>query len=108
MKELELKREDKVEVSIKQRKQVEKKFIGDIVPNNGHKIWKINKETLEVTEAKYLNTAYVIGSDNKKEILVQEDFHYVSALNKKNAIKLYNQNRLGGKDIDKQPLKLGY
>lgn len=108
MKELELKRENKVEVSIKQRKQIEKKFIGDIIPNNGHKIWKIHKETLEVSEAKYLNTAYIMGSDNKKEILVQDDFHYVSALNKKNALKLHNQNRIGGKDINKDPLTLGY
>ena len=99
---------DKTEVSVKQKKQVEKMFIGDIVPNNGHKIWKINKETLEVEEAKYLNTAYIIGGENKKEVLVLEGFHYVSALNKKNALKLYKQNRIGGKDTDKNPLKIGY
>jgi len=106
MKEIELNQKDQLEVTIKQKKQVEKKLIGDIVPHNGHKIWKINKETLEVEEAKYLNTAFYVGKENKKEILVTDGFEYISALNKKNALKLFNKGKVGGKEIDKEPLKL--
>jgi len=108
MKELEVKPKDKLEISVQQKKQIEKKLIGDIVPNNGHKIWKINEETMEVEEAKYLNDAFIIGTENKKEILITNGFFYVSALNKKNALKLYRKGKVGGKDIDKDPLKLAY
>lgn len=108
MKELEVKQKDKLEISVQQKKQIEKKLIGDIVPNNGHKIWKINEETMEVEEAKYLNNAFIVGTENKKEILITTGFFYVSALNKKNALKLYKKGKVGGKDIDKDPLKLAY
>ena len=108
MKELEIKQKDKLEISVKQQKQIEKKFIGDILPYNGHKIWKINKETLEIEEAKYTNTTYNISGENKKEIIVVDGFEYVSALNKKNALKLYSKGKVGGKEIIKQPLKLIY
>jgi hypothetical protein len=106
MKEIEVKQKDQLEVAIKQKKQVEKKLIGDIMPHNGHKIWKINKETLEIEEAKYLNTAFYVGKENKKEILVTDGFEYVSALNKKNALKLFAKGKVGGKEIIENPLTL--
>lgn len=106
MKEIEVKQKDQLEVTIKQKKQVEKKLIGDIVPHNGHKVWKINKETLEIEEAKYLNTAYYYSEVNKKEILVTDGFQYVSALNKKNALKLFAKGKVGGKEIIANPLTL--
>jgi hypothetical protein len=104
MKEIEVKQKDKLEISIKQKKQVEKKLIGDIIPHNGHKIYKINKETLEIEEAKYINTTYNISGENKKEIIVIDGFEYVSALNKKNALKLFAKGKVGGKEIIEQPL----
>lgn len=106
MKEIEVKQKDQLEVTIKQKKQVEKKLIGDIMPHNGHKIWKINKETLEIEEAKYLNTAFYVGKENKKEILVTDGFEYVSALNKKNALKLFAKGKVGGKEIIENHLTL--
>lgn len=106
MKETEYNNQDKLEISIKQKKQIEKKFIGDIKPHNGHKMWKINQETLEIEEAKYINTAYQMNGNNKKEILVIDGFWYVSALNKKNALKLFSKGKIGGKEIDVNPLKL--
>lgn len=105
MKEIELNNADKLEISVKQKKQIEKKFIGDIVPHNGHKMWKINQETLEIEEVKYSNTAYQISGNNNKEVLVLDGFWYVSALNKKNALKLFSKGKIGGKEIDKNPLK---
>ena len=108
MKEIEIKQKDQLEISVKQKKQVEKKFIGDIIPYEGHKIWKINKKTLEIEEAKYNNTTYNISGENKKEILIIEGFEYISALNKKNALKLFSKGKIGGKETIKQPLKLTY
>lgn len=106
MKELEFKQKNKLEVTINQKKQIEKRFIGDVIPHNGHKIWKINKETLKVEEAKYTNTTYNISGENKKEIIVVEGFEYVSALNKKNALKLFSKGKSGGKEVIEDPLYL--
>ena len=53
MKELELKNTYGVEISVKQKKQVEHELIGKIIPHDGHKIWKINNDTNEVEEAKF-------------------------------------------------------
>lgn len=106
MKELELNPKHKTEVSVKQKKQVEHELIGKIIPHEGHKIWQINKQTLEIEEAKYSNATYVLGGENKKEIITKDGYAYVSALNKKNALKKYNQGRNGTKNIDENPIKL--
>jgi len=106
MKELELNIKDKTEISVKQKKQVEKQLVGDIVPHNGHTMWKINNETLEIEKAKYMNTAYIVGGENKKEILVIDGFTYISALKKDTALKKFHKGENGGKNIDKDPLKL--
>ena len=106
MKEIEVKQKDQLEITIKQKKQVEKKLISEIVPHEGHKVWKINKETLKIEEAKYLNTAFYIGKENKKEVLIIEGFEYVSALNKKNALKLFYKGKVGGKEVIENPCSL--
>ena len=92
MKEAEQKIPDtNIEVSIKQQKKAEHKFIGRIVSRDGHKIWKIDKQTLDVEEAIFSNTTYKMFGENKKEVVVKDGFFYVSALNKKNALKKYNK-----------------
>ena len=107
MKELESNIKTKTEVSIKQKKQVEHELIGKIIPHEGHIIWQINKETLEVTEAKYSNATYVFGGENKREVIVKDGFAYVSALNKTNALRKYKKGSNGSKEIDNDPLKIG-
>ena len=105
MKEFVQKTKDKTEVSVKQKKQVEHTLIGEIIPHDGHCIWQINKETLEIEKAKFSNATYVLGGENKKEIITKEGFAYVSVLNKKNALKKYKQGVTGGKEVSKEPLK---
>ena len=34
-----------MEESVKQQKQIEHELIGEIIPHNGHSIFKINKES---------------------------------------------------------------
>jgi len=104
MKELELKNETKIEISVKQKKQVEHKLIGKIIPHEGHIIWQINDETLEIEVAKFSNATYHFGGENKKEIITKQGYSYISALNKKNALKKFKQGKNGSKPISKEPL----
>ena len=104
MKELELKNETKIEISVKQKKQVERELIGKILPHEGHTIYQINDETLEIEKAKFSNVTYQFGGENRKEIIVKKGCTYISALNKKNALKKFKQGKNGSKPINKEPL----
>ncbi len=106
MKELDLKNETKIEISVKQKKQVEHELIGRIIPHEGHIIWQINKETLEIEKAKFSNATYHLGGENKKEVMTKDGYAYVSALNKKNALRKYKQGKNGSKPINEEPLSL--
>ncbi len=108
MKEIEQKLKTNVELSVKQKKQVEHELIGKIIPHDGHTIWQINNETLEVDKAKYSNTTYVYGAENKKEIIIKDGFSYVSALNKTNALKKHKKGTNGSREINENPIKIGY
>ncbi len=106
MRDSEFNPKSRIEVSVKQKKQVEHELIGNIILHEGHTLWQINKETLEIEKAKFSIATYVLGGENKKEIIVKDGFFYVSALNKKNALKKYLQGKNGTKQINKDPLKL--
>lgn len=102
----ELQENIKIEQSIKQQKQIEYELIGKIIPHEGHIVWEINKETLKIERAKFSNATYVLGAENKKEIIIKEGFAYVSAFNKKNALRKYKNGKNGSKQIDKNHLTL--
>ena len=59
----------------------------------GHKCWKIDGKSLEVTEAEYETTAVrfedaAVGmSSPKRKVIMEKGFWYVTALNKQNAIR---------------------
>ena len=106
MNELKLIPETKIEISIKQKKQIEHELINKIVPYNGHVVWEINNETLEVEKAKFSNATYHFGGENKKEIIVKKGYTYISALNKENALKKFKHNKNGSKPINKEPLSM--
>jgi hypothetical protein len=84
-------------VAVKQKKEVEITYTNSLIPHSGHKVWEINKETLEVKEAKFSNTNYHIGAKNKKEIIKKNNCEYISALNKENALKKYKKGVNGGR-----------
>jgi len=106
MKELEPKHEQKIEVSVKQKKQVEHSLIDKITPYEGHLIWEINTETLEIKLAKFSNATFNLVGKNQLEVIQKQGFAYVSALNKKNAIKKFKKGNNGSKPIDENPLSL--
>lgn len=102
--EEQLKQKNKIEISVKKEVQVEKELIGKILPHRGHALFEINIETDEVQEAMFipLPTFLKFGEEiqkPKKQVLIRDGYTYVSALNKKNALKKYKQGENGGKKL---------
>lgn len=106
MKDIELNFKEKTEISVQQKKQVEKQLIGVLKPYSGHSIFEINVDTLEVNCPKFTSYTFSIGENHSnKELIVREGFAYVCALNEKNALKKHLKGENGSKR-SKNPLKL--
>jgi|TARA_R110001583_G_scaffold101263_3_gene247695 hypothetical protein len=97
-KELQNNIKEKQEISLE--KDVEKKaeLVGRIFPHNNHQVFEINNKTLCIELAKFEYDNYVFnkGVINKK-IVIHKDCSYVSALNKKNALKKFKKGNNGSK-----------
>jgi hypothetical protein len=92
MKELEQYEKVNQEVVIPVKSEM--KLLGKIRPNKGHKVFKINTTTNEISEAEYFYDAVSMFSssyERKKKLSMEEGFAYISALNKQNAIKKYKK-----------------
>jgi hypothetical protein len=103
--------EEKIELQIQKQQQVEKVLMGKIIPHNNHTVWEICLKTEKIQKATYVEKEQVInfGQEPEKEnteVLYREGFAYVSALNKKNAMKKFRQNKNGSKEFLKEPLKI--
>lgn len=85
--------EEKDKTELIQQKQIEKQqvLIGSILPKRGHTLFECNLYENTVNAAKIENTANVVFIDGKpvvkKKVIKNKGCVYVSALNKKNAIK---------------------
>jgi len=91
-----------IEVIQEKKQKQEFKLVNSIKPKKGHQVWRINKKTLEVTEPKYkkrngtlslpdaLNPS--LGS-RSLEIIIEEGYEYISALNKKTALNRYKKGK---------------
>lgn len=100
----ELKNHNKIEISVKKKVQIEKELIGKIIPHANHTLFEINDETGEIQEVTYIPvpTFFKFGQKvekPKKQALVREGFSYVSAMNKKNALKKYSKGSNGSKEL---------
>lgn len=73
MKEFESDKKEKIEISVKQKKQIQHELSGVIVPYEGHTIWQINQDTLEIDKAKFSMATYTVGGENKKEVIMKMD-----------------------------------
>lgn len=75
-----------------EKKEPETKLLGSISPKKGHRLFQLDTETGEVTEA-HVEGKLVEMPDGRKEIrkqvFIRDKFLYISALNKKNAIKRF-------------------
>lgn len=84
---------DKLEIKATQEKKDEKTLLGRLSVLPGHKLFEINVDTQEVTEAEFntmdvLDWNSAVGKTVKNKSVIKKDrCLYISALNKKNALK---------------------
>jgi hypothetical protein len=98
---------EKTKMEITQRKQQEYQLIyqGTIIPHIGHTLYEVNPKTLEVVEAAFKQRDYVFRWEWRpgdsipvnSEVVMTPGMVYVSALNKKNALKKFRKGSSGTK-----------
>ena len=75
-----------------ENKGPETKFLGSVSPSKGHRIYQMDTETGEISEAHVEGKLIELPDGRKgirKQIFVRDKFLYVSALNKRNAVKRF-------------------
>lgn len=94
-----LKKSDKIEIVNQQQKKNTIKFSHNLKPEKGHTLFEISLIDGSIKKADFIkkDADYVQAMNGniigKKEVLIKEGFVYISALNKKNALKKFkNQN----------------
>lgn len=99
MKETEIQSQDKIEI-VKQT-SIEKQtvLLGSLKPKKGHTMFEINLKLKTITEAVFDSPATLKFGEavkgnvsSKLKITVKPDCIYISALNKKNALKVLKRN----------------
>lgn len=107
MEELKIKHQEQTELQAQKRQQIEKQLVGEILPYSGHFIFEICYEDFSLKKAEYIKKPFEWSlKAAKREILIREGYVYISALNKKNALKKFRQGLNGSKEIIKHPLTL--
>lgn len=92
MKEIEVLQKDKISIYKQQEQKKELKLYARLLPNRGHILYEINTKNLDIQEASFNKTDIHFTKLNvKKSVIMKEDCFYISALNKKNAMKKYNK-----------------
>ena len=77
------------------KKQIEHQLIGRILPNNGHTLWKVDLKTLQVSKAEFTTVRIDLYGKTRREVIKEDNHFYVSALNKKTAIKKFKKGSNG-------------
>jgi len=116
MKELDpIKKEPKLEITQEKEQEYKLTYLDTITPHPNHRLYEIDPGALIISEAEFTIKDYVFNPYWKKgdkipthaEVIVKEGMVYVSAMNKAQAIKKYNQGMNGSKDKGLlKPLKL--
>jgi Holliday junction resolvase len=79
----------KESIEIKQQKK-ESTFLGSIKIRKGHFLFKIKDGiAIKIEESDYRLSEIDLNGKKKKELIISKDFVYISALNKKNALKKF-------------------
>ena len=98
MKELEthlkLAEEQRIELNVNKKQEIEYVLQGTIKPKTGHFIWELNEETGEIKKAEFKRTTAVFGTvAPSEELIVKPDCIYIPALNAENAKRKYLKNK---------------
>lgn len=80
-----MKENQEFDSEITQKKEPKQKFVGQLKPHKGHKVFKFNTKTGELVPAKVEKQEGELT--NRKKIIVEDECIYVAALNLKNAVK---------------------
>ena len=96
----------RVESKIKKEKQIEYILVSNIKPYKGHILWEINRKTKEINKAQMSKKTFTFNEENRPEIIQRDGYDYVSALNKKNALKSFRKGKQGGKPKVSNPMYL--
>lgn len=105
MKETELFTADKVAIH-KQNiiKAANEHHIGTIRPHSGHTLFEINAVSGDIAPAEFEVSTAVYSANSKglvrRKIVIKANCVYISALNKKNAIKQLLRQRTPAADVD--------
>ncbi|MFT6125832.1 MAG: hypothetical protein ACJAVA_000274 [Flavobacteriaceae bacterium] len=97
------KKKDKEGIKETRKKEVEKKLIFShrILPHRGHKIWKYNIKTQELSECEFTEDSREIKWEDatkkdykqkNKKVLKEDSCIYFNALNRVNAIKVLKRD----------------
>lgn len=86
------KQKDKVVVIKQPEVKIQQNHVGTLHPHKGHKVFEFEIESCTVAEVSISYSEVVVNknytsSSKKKSIDVKENCFYLTALNKKNAIK---------------------
>jgi len=102
---------DQVVITDQKEQETQLKKVGQVRPFRGHKLFKVNKITLEIIEAEFVKPDEITfeeakaGKKVKKKVIVEEGFAYFSALNKNNVIKKLKK-LVDPKEVDRLLSKL--
>lgn len=86
------------EISVKKKQEIEYLPLGKIIVKRGHTLFEIDTISGEISEAQYhiqsANYELLKGIAQSKigSLIVKKGCVYIPALNKKNALKKYNQS----------------
>ncbi len=94
---------DKIQIEsiVTKQKAVEYVLEDSLIPSGGHTLYEININTLEITEAKFIQNKTItlaeamkiIRGKEDKEILINPNCVYISRLNKDNAMDAYHKQK---------------
>jgi len=98
MKELEthlkLNNQERVELNVKKKQEIEYVLQGTIKPQVGHFVWEINEETGKINKAEFRKAIAIYGAKvPPEELIVKADCVYIPALNAENAKRKYLKNK---------------
>jgi len=87
---------DKIEIAIQKKQQIEKKIVARHLSRiDGGKMWCYNRETKELTEAKFVESPnFFTHKPNQKRIDITPNCVYVEAVNKTNALRRISKGKI--------------
>jgi len=87
---------DKIEIAIQKKQQIEKKRVARHLSRiDGGKMWCYNRETKELTEAKFVESPnFFTHEPNQKRIDITPNCVYVEAVNKTNALRRISKGKI--------------